>query len=95
VFALDPALSILRRRMSGVSLTEGDRGHLYDQLTARGLGPVAVLAATWTIHAVFVVIGVTASALPTPGAIALSAVVWVAALALLVAFGFVTYSARS
>jgi UDP-GlcNAc:undecaprenyl-phosphate/decaprenyl-phosphate GlcNAc-1-phosphate transferase len=95
VFALDPALAILRRRMSGVSLTEGDRGHLYDQLAARGLSPVAVLAATWAIHTVFVVIGVTASSLPTAGAIALSAAVWVTAVALLVAFGFVTFSARS
>src|SRR3954454_16269044 len=93
VFALDPALAVLRRRMSGVSLTEGDRGHLYDQLPARGLGPVACLAATWAIHTVFVVIGVTASALPTAGSIALSASVWIAAAALLVAFGFVTYPA--
>jgi len=44
---------------------------------------------------VFVVIGVTASSLPMAGAIALSAAVWVTAVALLVAFGFVTYSARS
>jgi len=95
VFALDPALAILRRRLRGVSLTEGDRGHLYDQLAARGLGPVAVLAATWAIHTVFVVIGVTASSLPTAGAVALSLAVWVAAVALLVAFGFVTFSARS
>jgi UDP-GlcNAc:undecaprenyl-phosphate/decaprenyl-phosphate GlcNAc-1-phosphate transferase len=95
VFALEPALAVVRRRFSGVSLTEGDRGHLYDQLTARGLGPVACLAATWAIHTVFVVIGVTASSLPTAGSVALSAAVWVAAAALLVAFGFVTSSARS
>jgi UDP-GlcNAc:undecaprenyl-phosphate GlcNAc-1-phosphate transferase len=95
VFALDPALAIARRRLGGVKLTEGDRGHLYDQLAARGLGPVPTLAATWSIHTVFVVVGVTAAALPAAGAIALCAVIWIAAAAVLVALGFVTRSATA
>ena len=95
LFALDPALAILRRRVRGARLTEGDRGHLYDQLNARGLGPVACLALSWAIHAGFVVAGVASSSLHVVGALVLCLASWVVAGVLLLALGFLTYAPES
>ncbi|MDP9296957.1 MAG: undecaprenyl/decaprenyl-phosphate alpha-N-acetylglucosaminyl 1-phosphate transferase [Actinomycetota bacterium] len=91
LFALDPALAILRRRVNRLRLTEGDRGHLYDQLAARGLGPVACLAASWGAHTALVVAGIVAASLPTAAGVVFSVGVWAASIFALFSFGFVSY----
>ncbi|MDP9243295.1 MAG: undecaprenyl/decaprenyl-phosphate alpha-N-acetylglucosaminyl 1-phosphate transferase [Actinomycetota bacterium] len=93
LFALDPALAILRRRGDRLRVMEGDRGHLYDQLSARGLGHVASLAASWGVHTALVVAGIVSAALPTTGAIAFAVGVWALAILGLFRFGFVSYGA--
>jgi UDP-GlcNAc:undecaprenyl-phosphate GlcNAc-1-phosphate transferase len=93
LFALDPALAILRRRADRLRLTEGDRGHLYDQLSARGLGPVACLAASWGVHTALVVAGIVSASLPTAAGSFFSVGVWAAAIFALFRFGFVSYGA--
>jgi UDP-GlcNAc:undecaprenyl-phosphate GlcNAc-1-phosphate transferase len=90
MFALDPALAVLRRATGRVSFTRGDRGHLYDQLAARGLAAVPTLGASWGIHSAFVVIGIVSAGLPIGWAVALCSAAWVAAIAILVGAGFVS-----
>jgi UDP-GlcNAc:undecaprenyl-phosphate/decaprenyl-phosphate GlcNAc-1-phosphate transferase len=46
VFVVDLAVTLIRRRLSGVPLFEGDRSHVYDQLRDRGM-PVAQVALTF------------------------------------------------
>ncbi len=46
VFAVDLAVTLTRRRISGRPLFEGDRSHVYDQLHDRGL-PIARVALTF------------------------------------------------
>lgn len=46
VFAVDLAVTLTRRRISGRPLFEGDRSHVYDQLHDRGM-PVAKVALTF------------------------------------------------
>jgi len=46
VFAVDLAVTLTRRRISGRPLFEGDRSHVYDQLRDRGM-PVANVALTF------------------------------------------------
>lgn len=45
VFAVDLAVTLLRRGFSGAPLFGGDRSHVYDQLSARGWPPAAVAGA--------------------------------------------------
>lgn len=46
VFAVDLAVTLIRRRLAGRPLFEGDRSHVYDQLRDRGM-PVAQVALTF------------------------------------------------
>ncbi len=46
VFAVDLAVTLIRRKLSGRPLFEGDRSHAYDQLRDRGLS-VAQVALTF------------------------------------------------
>jgi UDP-GlcNAc:undecaprenyl-phosphate GlcNAc-1-phosphate transferase len=95
LFALDPALAILRRRVGNVRVTEGDRSHFYDQLSARGLGPIGCLAVSWCVHAAFVVVGVVSASLSAAPALWVCVAAWIAAAAALVRLGFVSYRAAS
>src|SRR5439155_9867071 len=91
LFLVDLVLALLRRAIGRVPLHVGDRGHVYDQLRARGLSTWATLGWCWWAHAVLVAAGVVAARLSTAGALALQGVVWAAAIAGLFAFRFVGY----
>jgi UDP-GlcNAc:undecaprenyl-phosphate/decaprenyl-phosphate GlcNAc-1-phosphate transferase len=91
LFLLDLVLALLRRAAGRVPLHVGDRGHVYDQLLARGRSMWATLAWCWGAHAVLVGSGVAAARLSTAGALVLQGVVWAGAIAGLFAFGFVGY----
>ena len=54
VFILDLAVTLVRRRLSGRPLFEGDRSHVYDQLRDRGRSVKQVAATSAAIQAVLV-----------------------------------------
>jgi UDP-GlcNAc:undecaprenyl-phosphate GlcNAc-1-phosphate transferase len=91
VFLLDLVLSLARRLSGRVPLHQGDRGHLYDQLRARGRSLGATLGICLAVHAGLIGAGVVAAQLSTPGALAVQGIVWAAAIGALFALGFVTY----
>ncbi len=90
VFLLDLVLSILRRAIGRVPMSHGDRSHLYDQLQARGRSVWGTLGICLGAQAVFVAAGVVAAQLSSAAAVAVEGVVWAAAIAALLGFGFVT-----
>lgn len=55
VFALDLAVTLIRRWINGRPLFEGDRSHVYDQLRDRGMSVKAVAATAAALQAVIVV----------------------------------------
>ncbi|HEX9376002.1 MAG TPA: MraY family glycosyltransferase [Actinomycetota bacterium] len=91
VFLLDLMLSVLRRLTGRVALHQGDRGHLYDQLLARGLSVWATLGVCLVVHTVLVGAAVVAAQLSKAGAVSLLGAVWAAAIGALFAMGFVRY----
>jgi UDP-GlcNAc:undecaprenyl-phosphate GlcNAc-1-phosphate transferase len=91
VFLLDLVLSLMRRVSGRVPLHQGDRGHLYDQLRARGRSVGATIGICLVAHAALIGAGVVAAQLSTTGALVLEAAVWAAAIGGLFAFGFVAY----
>ena len=60
VFALDLAVTIVRRKLAGAPLFTGDRSHVYDQLRDRGMtvSKVAVTMAAVEIGYVVVALGI-------------------------------------
>jgi UDP-GlcNAc:undecaprenyl-phosphate GlcNAc-1-phosphate transferase len=90
VFNLDLALAVLRRIGGGVRLTGGDRGHLYDQLLARGRSETGTLVAMLSVHLVILLAGVGIAKLSTPWAAAASTVLWLVAIGALARFGFLS-----
>lgn len=91
MFLLDLLLSVLRRITGRMPLHRGDRSHLYDQLRARGRSVWGTIAVCAGAQLAFVIAGVVAAQLSTPGALAVQGVVWAAAVGALFAFGFVSY----
>ncbi len=91
LFLLDLVLSLARRATGRVPLHVGDRGHVYDQLLARGASVWATLGICLAAHVVLVGAGVVAAQLSTTGALVLQAAVWAGAIAALFALGFVKY----
>lgn len=94
VFAVDLVVTLIRRRLSGVPLFEGDRSHVYDQLRDRGM-PVAQVALTFAggqaaIVGMVVIIDLLASPLV---AVALLAVALVAVVFALGRAGFLARAA--
>jgi UDP-N-acetylmuramyl pentapeptide phosphotransferase/UDP-N-acetylglucosamine-1-phosphate transferase len=72
--------AVIRRVRARAPLFIGDRGHLYDQLAARGWPTVAVSGVCAALQAVLVALGLVAVDVATAGAVA---IVTVSALALL------------
>ena len=54
----DTAVAIVRRIRARRPLLQGDRGHIYDQLVARGWGPVSVVALFIGAQGALVAIGI-------------------------------------
>ena len=94
IFLVDLLLAIARRVAGGVPLTSGDRGHLYDQLLARGLSPWRTLGVCWIVHVAFVALGVRVAGASTAVALTTVAVAWAVAAAWLVWSGLVTSGAE-
>lgn len=94
-FLLDLVLAILRRVAGRAPLFAGDRGHVYDQLLARGFTIPRCLAVCYAVDAALVAAGVVAARLATAGALAVTGLAWAAALTALFAFGFVGYRAEA
>jgi UDP-GlcNAc:undecaprenyl-phosphate/decaprenyl-phosphate GlcNAc-1-phosphate transferase len=69
----DTAVAIVRRLRAGRSLLHGDRGHIYDQLTDRGWGSVAVVMVCIVAQGLLVAIGVAIGNLPDGIAAAITA----------------------
>ncbi|MBI4259514.1 MAG: undecaprenyl/decaprenyl-phosphate alpha-N-acetylglucosaminyl 1-phosphate transferase [Actinobacteria bacterium] len=90
LYLLDLVLSVLRRTVGRVPVMVNDRGHIYDQLRARGLSVSECLAVSYAIHAVLGAIGLAAAALPVPAALATTGGAWALAVAGLFAGGFVS-----
>jgi UDP-GlcNAc:undecaprenyl-phosphate/decaprenyl-phosphate GlcNAc-1-phosphate transferase len=90
LFLLDLLLAVLRRAAGRAPLFSGDRGHLYDQLQARGRPVGTVLSVAFAAHAALAAVGVVASGLETGPALALVGGAWAVAVAALFVFGFVT-----
>lgn len=94
IFLVDLLLAIARRVAGGVPLTSGDRGHLYDQLLARGLSPWRTLGVCWIVHGAFVAVGVRVAGSSTAVALTTVAAAWAVAAAWLVWSGLVTSGAE-
>ena len=90
VFLVDLLLAIARRAVGGVPITSGDRGHLYDQLRARGLSRWGTLAVCWILHVAFIAVGVRVADTTTAVAVTTVAAAWAVALAWLLWSGLVT-----
>ena len=71
----DTTIAIVRRRRAGRPLFQGDRGHVYDQLVDMGWSPERSVLACAAAQAVFVALGLAASAMADGPAVALVAVV--------------------
>jgi UDP-GlcNAc:undecaprenyl-phosphate/decaprenyl-phosphate GlcNAc-1-phosphate transferase len=83
----DTTIAIVRRRRAGRPLFQGDRGHVYDQLVDMGWSAERATLACAVAQALFVALGLAASALAAGPAVALvAAVVVVAGGAALLAF---------
>jgi UDP-GlcNAc:undecaprenyl-phosphate/decaprenyl-phosphate GlcNAc-1-phosphate transferase len=91
LFLVDLVLALARRVTGRVPLSRGDRGHLYDQLLARGRSVWATLGICGVAQAALVGAGVIAAQLSTTGALVVQSIVWAAAIGALFALGFVTY----
>jgi len=87
---VDLLLAIVRRAVGGAPITSGDRGHLYDQLRARGLTHWRTLAVCWIVHVAFIAVGVRVASTTTAVALATVATAWALALAWLLWSGLVT-----
>lgn len=89
VFAIDLAVTLARRRLSGKPLFEGDRSHVYDQLRDRGWTIPQVALAAAAAEAVIVgVVIVADDVFSPPMAILALAVVFVAVVLGLGRLGF-------
>lgn len=90
VFAVDLAVTLVRRRIGRRPLFEGDRSHLYDQLRDRGMSVPLVVIVAVVAQAVLVVVVLVADSLlaPVPAFIVL-ALVLVVVLGVLGRAGFV------
>lgn len=90
VFAIDLAVTLLRRRIAGLPLFEGDRSHVYDQLSDRGWSISRIVGTAAAAQAVIglLVVGIDWAFRPVPAALIL-VVVLVAALGALWLGGFV------
>jgi UDP-GlcNAc:undecaprenyl-phosphate GlcNAc-1-phosphate transferase len=73
--AADTTIAIVRRRRAGRPLFQGDRGHVYDQLVDMGWSSQRSSLACAVAQAVFVGLGLAASALAAGPAVALVAAV--------------------
>jgi UDP-GlcNAc:undecaprenyl-phosphate GlcNAc-1-phosphate transferase len=71
----DTTIAIVRRRRAGRPLFQGDRGHVYDQLVDMGWSSERSTLACAAAQAVFVALGLAASALAAGPAVTLVAVV--------------------
>jgi UDP-GlcNAc:undecaprenyl-phosphate GlcNAc-1-phosphate transferase len=90
IFLVDLLLAIARRAAGGAPITSGDRGHLYDQLHARGLTRWRTLAVCWIVHVAFIAVGVRVAGTTTAVAVATVVTAWAVALAWLLWSGLVT-----
>jgi hypothetical protein len=74
VFAVDLAVTVIRRAGAGRPLFAGDRSHVYDQVRDQGWSVPAVVAAATAAQSVVVVVVVVADRLgsPTVGAVAVA-----------------------
>jgi UDP-GlcNAc:undecaprenyl-phosphate/decaprenyl-phosphate GlcNAc-1-phosphate transferase len=70
----DTTIAIVRRRRAGRPLLQGDRGHVYDQLVDMGWSTERSTLACAVAQAVFVALGLAASAMADGPAITLVAV---------------------
>lgn len=93
LFGLDLMLAVLRRVVGRVPVTTGDRGHLYDQLRARGASDWATLLFCYVLQAAFVLAGILQAGLATAPALLSFTVLWAVVLVALFADGFVRYRA--
>lgn len=66
VFAVDLAVTLTRRRISGRPLFEGDRSHVYDQMRDRGMGVAQVALVFAAAQAVIVALVVVVDWLAPP-----------------------------
>jgi UDP-GlcNAc:undecaprenyl-phosphate/decaprenyl-phosphate GlcNAc-1-phosphate transferase len=71
----DTTVAVVRRRRAGRPLFQGDRGHVYDQLVDMGWSSDRSTLACAAAQAVFVALGLAASAMSDGAALALVAVV--------------------
>jgi UDP-GlcNAc:undecaprenyl-phosphate GlcNAc-1-phosphate transferase len=90
IFLVDLLVAILRRAIGGVPLTAGDRGHVYDQLRARGLSHGWTLAVCWIVHVAFIAVGVRVADSSTVVAVTTVAAAWTVALVWVLWSGLVT-----
>ncbi|HSF87493.1 MAG TPA: MraY family glycosyltransferase [Acidimicrobiia bacterium] len=89
VYAIDLAMTLLRRKLAGKPLFPGDRSHVYDQLSDRGWSVTRVVGTAAVAQALIGVLVIGVDAAFKPGtAIAVLVVVFVAALAGLSLAGF-------
>jgi UDP-GlcNAc:undecaprenyl-phosphate GlcNAc-1-phosphate transferase len=70
--AADTTIAIVRRRRARRPLFRGDRGHVYDQLVDRGWSPNRSVVTCAAAQAVFVALGLAASALGGAPGVALA-----------------------
>lgn len=56
VFALDLAVTVMRRARSGMELFGGDRAHVYDQLRDRGWSTAQVVVAETTLQVILIAV---------------------------------------
>jgi UDP-GlcNAc:undecaprenyl-phosphate GlcNAc-1-phosphate transferase len=84
------AVSVLRRKLSGARLSEGDRSHVYDQLVSRGWSRNRSVAAYVAVQAVLAGIAVLAVHQPVDLTTVAVVIAGVALLAAVGGFGFLT-----
>ena len=91
VFAVDLAVTVLRRRSAGKPLFEGDRSHIYDQLRDREWSIISIDLAAASAQALLgaVLIGAALADVPLIGAITIGLVVFAGAIGSLWRLGFV------
>ncbi|MDJ0953328.1 MAG: MraY family glycosyltransferase [Acidimicrobiia bacterium] len=91
VFAIDLAVTILRRRLSGKALFAGDRSHIYDQLRDRGwsIPQIDLAAAAVQGLLVAVLVGFAATDPDWLGSVGLLAAVGVVSFGVVWRLGFV------
>jgi UDP-GlcNAc:undecaprenyl-phosphate GlcNAc-1-phosphate transferase len=84
----DTAVAIVRRRLAGVPLFEGDRSHVYDQLVDRGWSKLAVAATLVAAQTALAATAVGVARLDAGPAVAVSAAAVVAGALVVLAAGF-------